>query len=242
MATKHRQSVVVTKDEDSYIPEYTLDRIEEEVCKKMPAFIQYADWKKVIPTCIMIEQEPLGIYGCLINTIKEATKNMLSGTSYTRVAIKYRIYMLLYYRHRDNELYKVAVFPNLIEKMREEKFDYDIDWINKCIDHIIDLEREVRELQKRSSENMTEEGSEETKWHDKVRLELTLRIMESMGADLKKYGNKVKVASILQTITNLPLSTCKNYVTNRDLNSKEHSEEVLKINSTLQEISLDIRL
>ena len=153
MASKHRQSVVVTKDEDSYIPEYTLDRIEEEVCKKMPAFIQYAGWKKVIPACIMIEQEPLGIYGCLTNTIKEVTMNQINpfNIQHVRAAIKCRIYMLLYYRHRDNELYKVAVFPYLIEKMREEKFDYDIEWINKRIDQIIKLEWRVRELREKNS-------------------------------------------------------------------------------------------
>lgn len=152
-------SIVVPKEEDSYIQKYALDRIEEEVCKKMPAIIRYADWKKVIPACIMIEQEPLGIYGYLNDTIKDATKNVSSGTSiqYIRAAIKFRIYMLLYYRHCDNELYRVAVFPNLIEKMKEEKFDYDIEWINKSIDKIIDLEREVRELREKNSH--TDNGS-----------------------------------------------------------------------------------
>lgn len=242
MASK-RMSRVIEKEEDNYIPEYTLDRIEEEVCKKMPAIMQYASWDDVIPACIMIEHEPLGIYGCLNNTVNEATKNVILSGQYIRAAIKFRIYMLLYYMHRDSELYKISVFPILIAKMKEEKFDYGIEWINRRIDRIIELEWKVKELQGQVNEKLTEEEStEKTDWHDKVRLELALRLMEKAGADVERYGNKTKVARILQTITKLPFSTCKNYVTNRDLNHKKHEEEVLEINATLQDISVDVRI
>ena len=68
--------------------------------------------------------------------------------------------------------------------------------------------------------------SEEIDWHDKVRLDVLLRLMVKDGADLEKHGNKMKAAKIMQSITGLPLQTCKNYCTNRDLNITIHSEEI----------------
>lgn len=79
--------------------------------------------------------------------------------------------MLLYYRHCDNELYRVAVFPNLIEKMKEEKFDYDIEWINKSIDKIIDLERRIKELSGKDSD--IDNGSTKKERKKKKKIVLT---------------------------------------------------------------------
>ena len=84
--------------------------------------------------------------------------------------------------------------------------------------------------------------SEEIDWHDKVRLDVLLRLMVKDGADLEKHGNKMKAAKIMQSITGLPLQTCKNYCTNRDLNITIHSEEILKMNTLLQSLGMEIRL
>lgn len=246
MATKHRQSVIVTKDEDSYIPEYTLDRIESEVCTNIPG-MEYTQWEDAINMCVEIEREPLDIYRCLntIVTIYGIWDKEPQTINDRMKSILLRIHILLYYRHRDDRIYEISVFPPLREYVNRyvncKNYNFHVK-IYDPLNKIIDLEREVRELQKRSCENMMEEGCEEIEWHDKVRLELALKFIEKAGANLKKYGNKTKVANILQTITKLPLSTCKNYVTNRDLNTKEHNNEILKVNATLQEVGIDIRL
>lgn len=83
---------------------------------------------------------------------------------------------------------------------------------------------------------------EKSSWHDKVRLDLLLRLMKSDGANLTKRGNKTRAAELMHDITGLPLQTCKNYCTNEDLNTKEHEEEVLKMNSKLQALEMKIRL
>ncbi|MBO6234017.1 MAG: hypothetical protein J6N43_01145 [Prevotella sp.] len=79
-------------------------------------------------------------------------------------------------------------------------------------------------------------------WHDKVRLELAIRIMEKADINLETYGNKAKAARILQAITKLPISTCSNYASNRDLSEKQHGDEIEKINSNLRVLNKEIQL
>ena len=247
MVTDNTQGVVVTKDEDSYIPEYTLDRIEEEVCKNWASLLQYVSWDKVIPTCINIEQEPLGVYGYLNDIIKQYDKgNSASIRKSIRFAIKMRIYMLLYYRHSNDEMYKKAVLPILRKKVDEEGVGCDIDKeINASLDGILEFERQVREMQTISTEESDDigEGCEaKIDLNVKMRLELLLRFMESANVDLNIRGNKARAADILQMITSLALSTCKNYITDRNFDPAEKSEEVLKINAMLQSLGVDVRL
>ena len=84
-----------------------------------------------------------------------------------------------------------------------------------------------------------EEVMEEISAHDKVRLELLLKLMEKDGVNLTKHGNKAKAASILNTLTGLSLNTCKQYCSDRNLNVATHSEEILKINTLLQALEME---
>ena len=102
------------------------------------------------------------------------------------------------------------------------------------------LKKEIKSLQKQKAEEV--ESEEEIGWHDKVRLDALLRLMEENGADLEKHGNKRKAAEIMRAISGLPLSTCTNYCTNRDLSTTHHEEEILKLNSKLQALGMKIRL
>lgn len=87
-----------------------------------------------------------------------------------------------------------------------------------------------------------DDSTKEISLHDKVRLDLLLRLLENDGANLAKHGNKVKAAQVMQSITGLPLQTCKNYCTERNLNVTTHSEEVLQMNTLLQALGMEIRL
>lgn len=87
-----------------------------------------------------------------------------------------------------------------------------------------------------------EEVMEEITAHDKVRLELLLKLMEKDGVNLTIHGNKAKAASILNTLTGLPLNTCKQYCSDRNLNVTTHNEEILKINTLLQALEMKSHL
>jgi len=106
------------------------------------------------------------------------------------------------------------------------------------------LQARIKELETENAELLAaqQETAEDIEWHDKVRLDLVLRLMEKDGAVIDKHGNKIKVARIMQAITGLPLNTCKNYCTNRDLSLTHHKEEILKLNAILQALGMEIRL
>lgn len=49
-------------------------------------------------------------------------------------------------------------------------------------------------------------------------------------------------AQLIQSITGLPLQTCKNYCSDPHLNTTTHSEEILKMNTLLQALGMKIHL
>ena len=91
-------------------------------------------------------------------------------------------------------------------------------------------------------EDDQEELSEEIKFADKVRLKLLLMLIRKDGANLENYGNKRKAAFIMHKIADLPITTCKNFCSDDTLNKTYHDEEILKLNSRLQDLGMDIRL
>ncbi len=93
-----------------------------------------------------------------------------------------------------------------------------------------------------SLKRLLHEESEIIQVADKIRLELLLRLMEKDGADLDDYGNKTNAAKVIQMVSGLPPSTCKNYCSNRDLNTKFHAESISKVNHALKELEMKTRL
>ena len=109
------------------------------------------------------------------------------------------------------------------------------------------LEKRIQELEK-SKEELEEELAEYKegpivdKPHNKVVLELFAKLLEESGADLNKRGNKANAARLAETITGLPFSICKAYMTYRDLKTTPHSEEVLKMNTAIKELGIEWQL
>ena len=105
---------------------------------------------------------------------------------------------------------------------------------------IAELEEKCKQQEEKIKEY--EEAAESIDLHDKIRLGLLLRLLKNDGANIDKHGNKTKAAQIMQSITGLPLQTCKNYCSEPNANTKLHGEEVLKINALLQALDMEIRL
>ena len=76
----------------------------------------------------------------------------------------------------------------------------------------------------------------------KVQLELLCRLLETAGADFSKHGVKAEAARLAQYITGSDIQTGRNYMSNRDLNTSIHREEVLKVNSQLKKLGISIIL
>lgn len=78
--------------------------------------------------------------------------------------------------------------------------------------------------------------------HDKVRLEVLCKLLEESDVKFNVHGVKAEAARFAQYITGLPASTCRNYMTNRDLNTTKHSEEVLRTNTSIKKLGIKWQL
>ena len=110
-----------------------------------------------------------------------------------------------------------------------------------------ELQAKYDELQKKYEEAKEEleaykQGPITEEAHDKVRLEVFCRLLENSGVDFVAHGNKAESARFTKYITGMPFNTCKNYMTNRDLNQKTHADEILKVNTSLKKIGIDWQL
>ena len=125
----------------------------------------------------------------------------------------------------------------------QKRFEQQTDAINRQLkekdDKIAELEKIITDYEKDKEEEEMDDG---TLAPQKVRLDLLLKLIEKDGADLEKHGNKTKAAEVMREVTGLPISTCKNYCTNKDLNVTEHEETILKLNSKLQALGMSVRL
>ena len=108
------------------------------------------------------------------------------------------------------------------------------------------LEKRIQELEKSKEEleeklAAYEKGPIVVKPHNKVVLEVFVKLLEKSGADLNKRGNKANAARLAKTITGLPISTCQNFFPDR-LDTTAHSEEVVKINILLKKLGIEWQL
>ncbi|MDY4408192.1 MAG: hypothetical protein SPE53_03575 [Prevotella sp.] len=111
---------------------------------------------------------------------------------------------------------------------------------------IQELEKNKEELEKSKEEleeklAAYEKGPIVVKPHNKVVLEVFVKLLEKSGADLKKHGNKANASRLAETITTLPLTTCQNYFSDR-LKTTAHSDEVVKINILLKNLGIEWQL
>ena len=118
------------------------------------------------------------------------------------------------------------------------RLTYDIGYWDQ-VSGIIDNTDEIEELEEKLA--AYEKGPIVVKPHNKVVLEVFVKLLEKSGADLKKHGNKAIAARLAETITTLPLTTCQNYFSDR-LKTTAHSDEIVKINILLKNLGIEWQL
>lgn len=106
----------------SLVPQYVLDQLADQVCMKLDYFNRHYTpakmWDGVIEACGQIEQNPEAV-----NSIIVEAKQKLDGVAINGSNIRYyhmfltRVYVFLYYRHPDDEIYRAIVFHQLEENM-----------------------------------------------------------------------------------------------------------------------------
>lgn len=136
-----------------YLPKYTLNQLADRVAMKVDYFNRLYKpdniWNGIIESCQTIEEEPRNVSTVIVDMKKE-NEIAVSGTSIKKYHCKLTcVYILLYYRYRDDDMYKALVFPYLIQNMGVYSGNQIInDKINLEIDKIIELDKLVEEKQK----------------------------------------------------------------------------------------------
>ena len=135
----------------SVIPQNKLNALLEEVCRPFDYLSTQINsdaslWDEPIKMCEKIESDPFEFY----NILREARKHnsLISGINTPRQyhAILCRVYILLYYRGRNNPRYIEFVFPRLKENMGVYGRTH-FESINERIDKILKIEEMLEKLQ-----------------------------------------------------------------------------------------------
>ena len=107
-------------------------------------------WDVPMKMYLRVEQDPLEVDSIVL----EAKKNNVRypGTNTVKVyqGVLSRVYIILYYRHRDDELYKNIVFPMLIKNMGFFSQNH-LKTINNEIDNLLKQEEMIDDRKKQTS-------------------------------------------------------------------------------------------
>lgn len=83
---------------------------------------------------------------------------------------------------------------------------------------------------------------EEIKFHNKVRLDLLLKLMLKAGANLTDHGNKRRAAEVMAVLSGLPLNTCKNFCSDPVVNQDTHEEALDALKKKLQILDINLNI
>ena len=135
---------------NEYLPEYILDGLTLRVINKLGNFCQDCMPKNnadVIKACRTIEQNVQLVYSVITNA-KRNMNTYLNGYGYRYRHFLTSVYVLLYYRHCNDEPYQIVVFPQLKLEMG--------DFANKTIikevvDKMLEEDAKLRSMQEKKS-------------------------------------------------------------------------------------------
>lgn len=97
-------------------------------------------------------------------------------------------------------------------------------------------ENKIRELEERLKEYETPIAIDP---HDKVRLEAVYQLLEHAGASFTEYGSKTKAAKVAEYLTEIKFSTCKTYMTDRNVSKNAHADEIGNFNKLIKDIGIN---
>ena len=138
-------------DTTTFISQTKLDTLLEQVCRPIDYLTQptrpgVSVWYEPIRMCQQIEKDTFLVYGL----VKEARKNnaFFCGANSPRLyhAVLCRVYILLYYRHRNDKEYQSIVYPRLKGNMGVYGNNL-FNNIKASIDKVFELEEIARKAE-----------------------------------------------------------------------------------------------
>lgn len=129
---------------DSFLPQYTLDRLADRVCMPLEHFDRFLTetmWIRPIEYCRIVETDPRNISTVTLQAMKNKQKTTPTIMDYHQFLT--RMYVLLYYRHSQDKVYQTVVFPALLRHMGIYAQEDTLKKICKEIDQLMEEDRLV---------------------------------------------------------------------------------------------------
>lgn len=125
-------------------PKRLLDSLTERVCRpiqKLSTRITTGTplWNGPIEMCEQLEKDPLSVDSVIVSA--RTLNGNFSGVNILFYhAVLCRVYILLRYRHGEDEVYKTVVYPRLLENMGAYGKPDNLKPINEQVDRVKELE------------------------------------------------------------------------------------------------------
>ena len=152
------KSHVSMKNKDEFLPQDILNNLTLRVAQTLPCMKDsknpLAIWDRPIEWCLSIEGNIREVDTVILMAKKETgywgTRN--SNPSIYQVILT-RVYILLYYRHSDDNLYNHMVFPELIKYMGiyAEKH---LNKINELVGKMLEMDRLIEQDRQEKKQNL----------------------------------------------------------------------------------------
>ena len=138
-----------------YLPQYTLAQLSEQVCMKLSYFKNKFKteniWDGIIQQCQLIEKDPRNVNIVTAEASNHSEMYVKEASVRESHLILTRVYILLYYRHRDDSYF---LFHELVARMGfYSKRDYLKGIIRDGIDKIIEFDKQIEANKEKARKN-----------------------------------------------------------------------------------------
>lgn len=145
-------------NENQYLPQHTLAQLSEQVCMKLPYFTNKFKieniWDGIFPYCLLIEKDPRNVNIVTAEVSKHSEFYVRDAGIRESHVILVRIYILLYYKHRDNSVFQSIVFQELISRMGVySKVENLKTIIHDRIDRILEQDKQIEASKEEARKN-----------------------------------------------------------------------------------------
>ncbi len=152
------KTVTTMKKNVDSLKSYTLNQLTLNVAMRLDgfnnAFTSETMWKGIIELCKEIEVDVRNTCSVILEAKKDNDLFINGSNIQVHQAKLTRIYILLYYLHRDEEAYKTAVFPLLLTHMGTYANDSSTKVIHYETDKIIKLDTMIQKMEEEKKKNV----------------------------------------------------------------------------------------
>ena len=141
-----------------FLPQDILSNLTVIVANSLPFLDDLSElimWDKPIELCRQIETNIRSVFSVILKARQDGNgryfRNVSTNPLLSHVLLV-RVYILLYYRHRDDELYKAVVFPELQQNIGVYGSKY-LNEIHRKVNRVLEIDQLIEKNKQGKKEN-----------------------------------------------------------------------------------------